>query len=166
MNIQNRTKCYNYQDCFQAFGERQLMPITNTWENIIYCARTMKMLENSDPWNFLEMWDIYWETVKKNCYFWNVEKIKTDKGWGVNTRQKNLVELFCYISLLAPVQVSIFNRRYRSLDSTTTTKSSAIYYFHYYNVHLQRVCTVPLAPYPIPGKMEDDYCSYFLEQLY
>lgn len=46
------------------------------------------MLENSDPWNFLEMWDIYWETVKKNCYFWNVEKIKTDKGWGVNTRQK------------------------------------------------------------------------------
>lgn len=49
MNIQNRTKCYNYQDCFQAFGERQLMPITNTWENIIYCPRTMKMLENSDP---------------------------------------------------------------------------------------------------------------------
>lgn len=23
------------------------------------------MLENSDPWNLLEMWDIYWETVKK-----------------------------------------------------------------------------------------------------
>lgn len=139
MNIQNRTKC--------LLQPSRLFPSIWSHANHKYLG-TYHLLcqDNKNPWKFRSMKcnrDV--RQILRNCYIKLLFlecKIQNWQRLRGKYQTKNLVELFYYISLVASVQISMFNRRYRTLDwkkIMNAIQSITLYY----NVHSQRIHSSP-----------------------